>query len=190
MPSTRKRSTCRRRFTCCVRRLRYCLSLSFLLSLTVSCHFHAKNLFSFSSSFLLFHVPVCLTANSLTCNTLCPRDVLHANHVCASQNLQELELRIETQKQTLSSRDESIKKLMEAMQSKGISSKMMEEERMEMERLRTRNIELETRMRHLESMAEIKDKDAYKVSYIYSTRLFIIAILLCSASQCSSHEDC
>lgn len=76
-----------------------------------------------------------------------------------------MELRIETQKQTLASRDESIKKLMEAMQSKGISSKMMEEERMEMERLRTRNIELETRMRHLESMAEIKDKDAYKVNY-------------------------
>ena len=90
----------------------------------------------------------------------------HARTHTATTTLrqQELELRIETQKQTLASRDESIKKLMEAMQSKGISSKMMEEERMEMERLRTRNIELEARMRHLESIAEIKDKDAYKVS--------------------------
>ena len=77
---------------------------------------------------------------------------------------QELELRIETQKQTLASRDESIKKLMEAMQSKGISNKMLEEERMEADRLRTRNIELETRLRHMESVAEIKEKDALKVS--------------------------
>lgn len=72
-------------------------------------------------------------------------------------------MRIETQKQTLASRDESIKKLMEAMQSKGISNKMLEEERMENDRLRTRNIELETRLRHMESVAEIKEKDALKV---------------------------
>ena len=79
---------------------------------------------------------------------------------------QELELRIETQKQTLASRDESIKKLMEAMQSKGISNKMLEEERMEGDRLRTRNIELETRLRRMESVAEIKEKDALKVSFV------------------------
>lgn len=34
--------------------------------------------------------------------------------------LQELELRIETQKQTLQSRDESIKKLLEMLQNKGM----------------------------------------------------------------------
>ena len=68
---------------------------------------------------------------------------------------------------------------MEAMQSKGISNKMMEEERMEMERIRTRNIELETRMRHLESMAEIKDKDAYKVSGDPRPCLFIIIRSCC-----------
>lgn len=33
---------------------------------------------------------------------------------------QELELRIETQKQTLQARDESIKKLLEMLQSKGV----------------------------------------------------------------------
>lgn len=49
------------------------------------------------------------------------------------------------------------------MQSKGISGKMMEEERMEMERLRTRNIELETRLRHTENMMESKEKDSMKV---------------------------
>lgn len=79
------------------------------------------------------------------------------------ETIKELELRIETQKQTLGARDESIKKLMEAMQSKGISGKMMEEERMEMERIRTRNIELETRLRHVESMAESRERDSLKV---------------------------
>lgn len=34
--------------------------------------------------------------------------------------LQELELRIETQKQTLQARDESIKKLLEMLQNKGV----------------------------------------------------------------------
>ena len=78
------------------------------------------------------------------------------------ETIKELELRIETQKQTLSARDESIKKLMEAMQTKGISGKMMEEERMEMERLRTRNIELETRLRHMENVVESKERDSMK----------------------------
>lgn len=76
---------------------------------------------------------------------------------------QELELRIETQKQTLAARDESIKKLMEMMQNKGIGSKMMEEERMEIERLRSRNIELETRLRHTEHLLETKEKELIKV---------------------------
>lgn len=40
--------------------------------------------------------------------------------------LQELELRIETQKQTLQARDESIKKLLEMLQNKGMGK---EEER-------------------------------------------------------------
>lgn len=78
--------------------------------------------------------------------------------------VQELELRIETQKQTLAARDESIKKLMEAMSNKGLTGKMYEEERIEMERLKTRNIELETRMRHLETMLESKEKEILKVT--------------------------
>lgn len=77
----------------------------------------------------------------------------------------ELELRIETQKQTLNARDESIKKLMDMMQAKGYSSKIMEEERIEYERLRTRNIELETRLRHLENVLETKEKEILKVNY-------------------------
>ncbi|KAH7948216.1 hypothetical protein HPB52_019452 [Rhipicephalus sanguineus] len=45
-----------------------------------------------------------------------------AEDVSSSSSSQELELRIETQKQTLASRDESIKKLMEMLQSKGVGA--------------------------------------------------------------------
>lgn len=54
------------------------------------------------------------------------------------------------------------------MQNKGISGKIMEEERIEMERSRTRNIELETRLRHLESCLESKEKEVMKVSPLRS----------------------
>ena len=50
------------------------------------------------------------------------------------------------------------------MSSKGLTGKMYEEERIEMERLKTRNIELETRMRHLETMLESKEKEILKVT--------------------------
>lgn len=72
-------------------------------------------------------------------------------------------MRIETQKQTLAARDDSIKKLMEMLQNKGIGGKIMEEERMEYERMRTRNIELETRLRHIEAHLENKEKELLKV---------------------------
>lgn len=73
---------------------------------------------------------------------------------------QELELRIETQKQTLAARDESIKKLMEMLQSsKGVGSQLLDEQRIENERLRGRLIEAEARTRHLESMLENLKRD-------------------------------
>lgn len=70
-----------------------------------------------------------------------------------------MELRIDTQKQTLAARDESIKKLMDMLQNKGIGGKIMEEERLEYERARTRNIELEARLRHIEAHLEKKEKE-------------------------------
>lgn len=85
------------------------------------------------------------------------------------ETIKELELRIETQKQTLSSRDESIRKLMDSMQSKqGLSGKLMEEERLEIERLRTKNIEAEGRLRHLEILMEGKDKEVGKLEELRS----------------------
>lgn len=60
---------------------------------------------------------------------------LHAEHerqakelFLLRKTLEEMELRIETQKQTLNARDESIKKLLEMLQSKGLSAKATEED--------------------------------------------------------------
>lgn len=78
--------------------------------------------------------------------------------------IRELEMRLETQKQTLSARDESIKKMVEMMNNKGITTKIMEDERMEMDRVKTRNIELEARLRHYETIIENKEKELIKVS--------------------------
>lgn len=78
--------------------------------------------------------------------------------------IRELEMRIETQRQTLAARDESIKRMVEMMNNKGLASKIMEDERLEMDRIKTRNIELEARLRHYESIVESKEKDIIKVS--------------------------
>ncbi|KAG5838500.1 hypothetical protein ANANG_G00224330 [Anguilla anguilla] len=71
------------------------------------------------------------------------------------KTLEEMELRIETQKQTLNARDESIKKLLEMLQSKGLPSKAMEEEG---ERAR-RMVEAESQVGHLEVILDQKEKE-------------------------------
>ncbi|XP_077325037.1 ELKS/Rab6-interacting/CAST family member 1 isoform X9 [Lithobates pipiens] len=71
------------------------------------------------------------------------------------KTLEEMELRIETQKQTLNARDESIKKLLEMLQSKGISSKVMDEDHERTRRL----AEAEMHVHHLESLLDQKDKE-------------------------------
>uniref|UniRef100_A0A8C5BBA1 ELKS/RAB6-interacting/CAST family member 2 n=1 Tax=Gadus morhua TaxID=8049 RepID=A0A8C5BBA1_GADMO len=73
------------------------------------------------------------------------------------KTLEEMELRIETQKQTLGARDESIKKLLEMLQSKGLAGgRGMEEE--EQERAR-RIAEAEAQLGHLEVILDQKDKE-------------------------------
>ncbi|XP_078517710.1 ERC protein 2 [Lissotriton helveticus] len=71
------------------------------------------------------------------------------------KTLEEMELRIETQKQTLNARDESIKKLLEMLQSKGLPSKGMDDEN---ERAR-RMVEAESQVNHLEVLLDQKDKE-------------------------------
>ncbi|XP_053318634.1 ELKS/Rab6-interacting/CAST family member 1 isoform X3 [Spea bombifrons] len=88
--------------------------------------------------------------------------LLHAEHdrqakelFLLRKTLEEMELRIETQKQTLNARDESIKKLLEMLQSKGISSKLMEEDHERTRRL----AEAEMHVHHLESLLDQKEKE-------------------------------
>ncbi|KAJ8259925.1 hypothetical protein GJAV_G00175060 [Gymnothorax javanicus] len=72
------------------------------------------------------------------------------------KTLEEMELRIETQKQTLSARDESIKKLLEMLQSKGLpSGRSLEEEN---ERAR-RIAQVESQVSHLELILDQKEKE-------------------------------
>ncbi|XP_052523531.1 ELKS/Rab6-interacting/CAST family member 1 isoform X7 [Tympanuchus pallidicinctus] len=71
------------------------------------------------------------------------------------KTLEEMELRIETQKQTLNARDESIKKLLEMLQSKGLSAKATEEDHERTRRL----AEAEMHVHHLESLLEQKEKE-------------------------------
>ncbi|XP_068763666.1 ERC protein 2 isoform X3 [Struthio camelus] len=71
------------------------------------------------------------------------------------KTLEEMELRIETQKQTLNARDESIKKLLEMLQSKGLPSKGIEDDN---ERTR-RMAEAESQVNHLEVILDQKEKE-------------------------------
>lgn len=96
--------------------------------------------------------------------------------------LRELEMRIETQKQTLAARDDSIKKMVEMVNNKGIATKIIEDERIEMERVKTRNIELEARLRHYENVIESKEKDIIKVSCLLVELSFALSSLLVAFS--------
>ncbi|XP_057179912.1 ELKS/Rab6-interacting/CAST family member 1 isoform X11 [Triplophysa rosa] len=87
---------------------------------------------------------------------------LHAEHerqakelFLLRKTLEEMELRIDTQKQTLSARDESIKKLLEMLQSKGLSAKASEEDHERTRRL----ADAEMHIHHLESLLEQREKE-------------------------------
>uniref|UniRef100_A0A673A8Q4 ELKS/RAB6-interacting/CAST family member 1a n=1 Tax=Sphaeramia orbicularis TaxID=375764 RepID=A0A673A8Q4_9TELE len=72
------------------------------------------------------------------------------------KTLEEMELRIDTQKQTLGARDESIKKLLEMLQSKGRPSAKASEEDQE----RTRRLaDAEMHRHHLESLLDQRDRE-------------------------------
>lgn len=75
------------------------------------------------------------------------------------KTLEEMELRIETQKQTLTARDESIKKLLEMLQSKGLNTKKLEGDQEDMDRMRSKVVESETRVIKLQKLLEQRDKE-------------------------------
>nr|XP_040019899.1 ELKS/Rab6-interacting/CAST family member 1-like isoform X3 [Gasterosteus aculeatus aculeatus] len=87
---------------------------------------------------------------------------LHAEHerqakelFLLRKTLEEMELRIDTQKQTLGARDESIKKLLEMLQSKGQSAKASEEDQERTRRL----ADAEMHRHHLESLLDQRDRE-------------------------------
>lgn len=92
------------------------------------------------------------------------KEALFKDNCLLRETIRELEMRLETQKQTLAARDESIKKMVEMMNNKGMATKMMEDERREADGIKMRNIELEARLRHYETIIEAKEKDIIKVS--------------------------
>ncbi|XP_056907640.1 ELKS/Rab6-interacting/CAST family member 1-like isoform X2 [Takifugu flavidus] len=71
------------------------------------------------------------------------------------KTLEEMEIRIDTQKQTLGARDESIKKLLEILQSKGPSAKASEEDQEQTRRL----ADAEMHRHHLESLLDQRDRE-------------------------------
>ncbi|XP_067357561.1 ELKS/Rab6-interacting/CAST family member 1-like isoform X3 [Channa argus] len=71
------------------------------------------------------------------------------------KTLEEMELRIDTQKQTMAARDESIKKLLEMLQSKGPSAKASEEDQERTRRL----ADAEMHRHHLESLLDQRDRE-------------------------------
>ncbi|XP_034529942.1 ELKS/Rab6-interacting/CAST family member 1-like isoform X2 [Notolabrus celidotus] len=71
------------------------------------------------------------------------------------KTLEEMELRIDTQKHTLTARDESIKKLLEMLQSKGLSARATEEDHERTRRL----ADAEMTIHQLEGLLEQKDKE-------------------------------
>ncbi|XP_071961337.1 ELKS/Rab6-interacting/CAST family member 1-like isoform X6 [Antedon mediterranea] len=75
------------------------------------------------------------------------------------KTLEEMEIRIDTQKQTLASRDESIKKLLEMLQSKGLAVKGIEANHEEMDHLRTRLLEAETKVIQVTGTLEQKEAE-------------------------------
>ena len=64
-------------------------------------------------------------------------------------------MRIKTQKQTLSAQDESIKKLLEMLQSKGLLSKSLEDD----SEWTRRMAEAESQVSHLEVILDQKEKE-------------------------------
>ena len=75
------------------------------------------------------------------------------------KTVSEMELRLETQKQTLTARDESIKKLLEMLQSKGVAVEQIEETHKELEKCRVQKVEDTVRMGDLKKQVETRDAE-------------------------------
>lgn len=99
------------------------------------------------------------------------------------KTLEEMELRIETQKQTLNARDESIKKLLEMLQSKGLPSKSLEDDN---ERTR-RMAEAESQVSHLEVILDQKEKENIHLREVRTSPLYSQSLIVQTKDVLSSY---
>lgn len=75
------------------------------------------------------------------------------------KTVDEMELRLETQKQTLAARDGSIKKLLEMLQSKGLAADKIEESQKELEKVRVGKIEDQKTIKELRDSVSVKERN-------------------------------
>ncbi|XP_076469273.1 ERC protein 2-like isoform X2 [Babylonia areolata] len=80
------------------------------------------------------------------------------------RTVDELEIRIETQKQTLAARDASIKTLLDMLQGKGLPVNQLEDDRREMESLQSQAAQDASKIRQLEAAVEARDAEISKLS--------------------------
>ena len=86
------------------------------------------------------------------------------------KTVDEMELRLETQKQTLAARDESIKKLLEMLHSKGLAIDKIEETQREMERNRIQSVEDAKKILGLQKEVEEKEKEISQLKEVGGPR--------------------
>lgn len=89
--------------------------------------------------------------------------------VLLRRTIQEMELRLETQRQTLVARDDSVKKLLEMLHNKGPSSKSSEEDH----ELTCRLADAEMHAHHLENLLEQRDKEMVALREVSNTYILI-----------------
>lgn len=95
------------------------------------------------------------------------------------KTVDEMELRIEIQKQTLAARDESMKKLLEMLQSKGHSVGNIQENQLEIESLQAQRLEDERKIKQLQNeLSQQQDEStALREVRIYS-KLSVLCLRL------------
>ena len=75
------------------------------------------------------------------------------------RTVDEMDLRLETQKQTLAARDGSIKKLLEMLQSKGLAADKIEESQKELEKVRVEKIEDQKKLKQLQDSINAQERE-------------------------------
>ena len=75
------------------------------------------------------------------------------------RTVDEMDLRLETQKQTLAARDGSIKKLLEMLQSKGLAADKIEESQKELEKVRVEKIEDQKKLKQLQDSISAQERE-------------------------------